>query len=54
MDSITILRTIFRCSLLALAGIGTLIPIYAGVFLLYKKRFHGSRTLSVKQFRLYL
>lgn len=49
MDSITILRTIFRCSLLALAGIGTLIPIYAGVFLLYKKRFHGSRTLSVKQ-----
>lgn len=49
MDIITISRTIFRYSLLALAGIGILIPIYAGAFLLYKKIFHGSRILSVKQ-----
>lgn len=49
MDIITILRTIFSYSLLALAGIGILIPVYAGAFLLYKKIFHGSRTLSVKQ-----
>lgn len=49
MDFITIFQTIFKYGLLALAIIIVLSAIYGIGSLIYKKAFHGTKTLSKKQ-----
>lgn len=49
MDLITILSTLWKYGLWAIAAVGVLIVIYAVTFLIYKKVFHGSKTPAKMQ-----
>lgn len=46
---IVIIMTILRYGLLALAGAVFLAALYAGEYLICKKIFHGTKTLSIRQ-----
>ncbi len=48
MDVYVIIMTILRYGLLALAGTVFLAALYAGEYLIYKKIFHGTKTLSIR------
>lgn len=49
MDIYVIIITILKYGLLALTGTALPVAFYAGGYLIYKKVFHGTKTLSIQQ-----
>ncbi len=52
MDIITIVETLFKYGIIALGITIILFLIYFFIFFIYKKIFHGTKTLSKKQWIL--
>lgn len=47
MDAITIFQTLFHWGIIALAGAMILLMIFGGMYLIYKKLFHGKKRITM-------
>lgn len=54
MDFITIFSTLLKYGLLALAAVVVLAVVYAIAFLIYRKILHGTKSLSIKQWIVFV